>query len=110
MLRLKDVESLLLQHDLLAGCEVVGQLCEGNVFDAHHFFRKRFRNELGPGGSSDAMRRKLLKLGIVGGVEASMRNQEHFTSARRIREPADVGQQLLRSGDIEFSARKHKIG
>ena len=36
-------------------------------------------------------------------MEASVRDQKHFTAAGRIRKPADVGQEFLRSWNIEFS-------
>ncbi len=43
-------------------------------------------------------------------MKAAVRDKEDATLPRRVREPADVGQELLRSGHVEFALGKHKIG
>ena len=38
-----------------------------------------------------------------------MRNKEDLPQARRIGEAADIGQQLLSPGNVQFASRQHEV-
>ena len=56
------------------------------------------------------MRGKNVELGIVAGVEATVRNQQDVLLACRCGEPEDVGQELLCSWHVQLATWQHEVG
>src|SRR3954454_7476858 len=92
---LEDVESLLLQQDLLILGKVVGQLCFRIVRNASDLVRNGFWNEISTRRALHAMGRKYLELGVVGRVKVSMRDKDHLPLPRGIGQASNVREQLL---------------
>ena len=106
---LKDIQRLLFQQDLLVAGEVLRKPRARIIRHPHNFFRQRLGDKLRPGGSFYAMRWKDLEFGIVRRMKTPMGNQEYAPLPRRIGEPPDVGQQLLRARHIQIPSRQHEI-
>src|ERR1035437_357385 len=110
MVRLKNVERLLLQDNLPILEKIFRQLCIDIVFYPNKIVRQRFRNQFGPSRSLQAVWRKVLKLRVVGRMKVSMRHQKHFAAPRSVRQLADIGQKFLGSRNVEVAPRQHEIG
>src|SRR5450759_4392053 len=107
MASLKNIERLLLQDNLPILEKIFRQLRVGVVFHPNEIVRQRFRNQLRPSRSLQAMWRELLELRVVGRMKVSMRQQKHFAAPRRVRQFADVGQEFLGSGNVEPVSYTH---
>ena len=71
---------------------------------------KSFRDELCALRAFYTVRGKGSELRIVGRVNAAVRDEQNMALARDVGEPADIGEQALGAGDIEFAARQHEVG
>lgn len=107
--RLKDVQRLFLQSNLLPRKRIVRQFGIRRIFNAYDLTRQRFGQQLRARRASYAMWRKLRELRIIRSMEITGRNQQHFIAARGIRQPAYIWQQLLRARHIQLAPRQHEV-
>ena len=110
MAALKHIQRLLLEDDLLILRKIFRQPGLVIVFYPNEIIRQSSRHKLRARRAFQAVRWKLLELGIIRRMKAAMRNQENFALTRRIRQPANIGQKFLSSGNVKLPAGQHKIG
>ena len=106
---LKDIQSLFFQQDLLIGKQIVRNFRAGFVGYASNPGGQRFRYKLRARRALHAMWRKCFEFRIVGNMEAAVRYQKYAFVARRLRQAANVGQQLFRARHVKLPSRKHEI-
>src|SRR5690349_8256701 len=110
MTAFKNIQSLFLQQNLLKLREVGGQGSALQVWNFCYFLGQSFGHILGTRCALYAMWRESCEFRIAFRVKTSVRDKEHFSAARGIGQPAEIGQEFFSSRYVQFAPRKHEIG
>src|SRR5579863_2232619 len=97
---IEDVERLLFDHDLLVREKVFRQFESALIRHSEVLVRKSLGNDLRAGCSTNAMRRKRRKLGVVWRVLARVGDEQDASLTRRIDQPLQIRNRLFRAGDV----------
>src|SRR5579871_2094657 len=110
MARLKNVEGLLFEQDLLVRRQIGRKLGLSIIRNAGNLVGKCLGHELGSGSAFYAVRGKYFEFRIVRSVKASVRHEKDSILTHCVGEATDIGKQFFSARHIEFSAGQHEIG
>ena len=105
----KDIQGLLFEDHLLIDGKVLRNGRVRAIGDEEHAVGSRLGNHFRAGRADHAVRRELLELRIIWGVNAGVADDEHAAVAGRVCQTGQIRDQPLRAWDVQLPAGQNEI-